>query len=120
MRTPTVSSGELGKAAQGAAVTFVGALVSALLGFALNILLARLLGPGGAGVVLSTMGVFTIAMTLALMGLDTTAIWLLPRLLVSAPRQVRSAFVRCSVPTPTAGRCSTGSAWRPGSCPRRP
>lgn len=91
--TPAAASGELARAARGAAVTFVGALVSAFLGFGLNFLVARLLGPAGSGVVLQAMGVFTIAMSLALLGTDTAAIWLLPRLRATDPRRVRSAFV---------------------------
>lgn len=83
---------ELGRAARGGAITFLGAAVSALAGFVFNLLLARLVGPHGAGVVLQAVAAFTIALAVARFGLDTTAVWLLPRLVRSDPEQVRPAI----------------------------
>ncbi|MBZ5739736.1 oligosaccharide flippase family protein [Nocardioides mangrovi] len=85
-------SSELGRAARGGAVTFAGAAVSAGAGFTFNVLLARLVGPHGAGVVLQSVAVFTIALAVAKFGLDTTAVWLLPRLVRTEPGRVRPAL----------------------------
>ncbi|NCT92597.1 oligosaccharide flippase family protein [Cellulomonas sp. APG4] len=74
-------------AASGA--SFVGAMVSAGAGFLLTLVLGRTLGPGGAGVVLQTIGVLTIAVGVGKVGLDTTAIWLLPRTRADEPAAVR-------------------------------
>ncbi|WP_168929505.1 flippase [Nocardioides sp. GY 10113] len=83
---------ELGRAARGGAITFVGAAVSALCGFLFNLLLARLVGPQGAGVVLQAIATFTIALAVGRLGLDTTAVWLLPRLSRQDPARVRAAL----------------------------
>lgn len=76
----TRPSTELGRAARGGAATFAGAAVSAGLGFLFSFLVARALGTSGAGVVLQTVAVFTMTMSVAKLGLDTAAVWLLPRL----------------------------------------
>ncbi|WP_338088803.1 polysaccharide biosynthesis C-terminal domain-containing protein [Nocardioides daphniae] len=86
-------SQELGRAARGAAVVLVGSALSALLGFAFVILLGRLLGADGSGVVLQMVAVFTIALSIGALGLDTAAIWLLPRLRQEQPELVRPALV---------------------------
>ena len=65
----------------------MGAAASAALGFAFSLLLARGLGADGAGVVLQAIGCFTIALGLARLGLDTTAVWLL---LGCGPRNLTS------------------------------
>lgn len=90
---PAASTSELGRAARGGAITFAGAATSALAGFAFNLLLARLIGPQGTGVVLQTLAVFTIALAATRFGLDTTAVWLLPRLVRHEPDRVRPALV---------------------------
>ncbi len=102
--------GELGRAARGAAITFVGAVTSAALGFLLNFIIARQLGPAGAGVVLQAMGIFTIAMSIALLGLDTTALWLLPRLTDEPPR-LRSAVLGLAVPAVIGAGVVAGAWW---------
>ena len=90
--------GELGRAARGGAVTFVGAGVSALAGFTFNVLLARLTGAHGAGVVIQSIAVFTIALSVCRFGLDTTAVWMLPRLLRTDPARVsRAVSTICSL-----------------------
>ena len=78
--------------ARGGAVGFVGAAMSALLGFAFSIVLARMLGSGGAGVVTQAIGVFTIVMALAKLGLDSTTIYLLPRLACDEPESIRASL----------------------------
>jgi len=95
---PVPVVGELGRAARGGAITFAGAGVSALAGFVFNILLARLTGAHGAGVVLQAIAVFTIALAIGKTGLDTTAVWLLPRLMRTARGEVRRAVaVLCAL-----------------------
>lgn len=94
---------ELGRAARGGAITFVGAAASAGLGFAFSLLLARLFGATDAGVVLQTVALFTIAVSVARLGTDTTAVWLLPRLRAQAPEAVPGAIVFLLTCTVSAG-----------------
>lgn len=75
--------------ARGSALGFVGAALSAVLGFALTIVLTRLLGSEGAGTVMQATGVFGIVLALAKCGLDSTALYLLPRLKADDPWQIR-------------------------------
>ena len=82
---------ELGRAARGGALTFVGAVASSVLGFVFSLLLARLLGPGDAGVVLQAVAVIAIGASIGRLGTDTTAVWLLPRLRTESPGEVRPA-----------------------------
>ena len=48
-----------------------------------------MLGAQGAGVVTQATGVFAIVMALAKVGLDSTAIYLMPRLALDAPEEIR-------------------------------
>ncbi|CUR55117.1 conserved membrane hypothetical protein [metagenome] len=95
---PSRADGELGRAARGGAITLVGAGLSAVLGFALSFLMARALGADGVGVVWQAIAAFTIVMSLARLGLDTTAVWLLPQLMSLDRSQVRGAVVGLLVP----------------------
>lgn len=81
----------LGGAARSSGLTFVGSLTSAVAGFALSLILARTLGTSGSGTVFQVISVFTIASAVAKLGLDTTAVWLLPRLAADGPDDVRRA-----------------------------
>lgn len=83
--------GELTRAARGGAVTFVGAGVSAACGFGFSLLLARFHGAGDAGVVLQALALMTIGASVARLGMDTTAVWLVPRLRTEDPAAVRPA-----------------------------
>lgn len=78
--------------ARGGIVGFVGAASSALLGFAFTIILSRMLGAQGAGIVTQATGVFAIVMALAKVGLDSTAIYLMPRLSLDAPEEIRATL----------------------------
>lgn len=78
--------------ARGGALGFIGAAMSALLGFVFSVVLARMLGSGGAGVVTQAIGVFALVMALAKMGLDSTTIYLLPRLACDEPETIRSSL----------------------------
>lgn len=79
-------------------MTLAGSAISALFGFALSVVLARLLGPEGAGVVLQAIAVFMIALSLVRLGLDTTAVWLLPSLVRDERSRVRSALTGMLLP----------------------
>lgn len=91
-------SGELGRAARGGAVTLLGSAASAVAGFTFNLMLARLLGAEGAGVVLQAVAAFTIALALAKLGLDTTAVWMLPRLVRTDRSRLRATTVGILLP----------------------
>ena len=66
--------------AKGGALSFVGAAVSAAMGLILIIVLGRLLGDAGSGVVLQIVGAFSIALGVARFGMDSASVWILPRL----------------------------------------
>lgn len=79
--------------ARSGAFAFVGAVVSAVAGLLLVIVLGRSYGAAGSGVMLQGIAAFTIALSLARGGLDTTSLWLLPRLRHDQPEQVRATVV---------------------------
>ncbi|GAA1158882.1 polysaccharide biosynthesis C-terminal domain-containing protein [Ornithinicoccus hortensis] len=87
-----MAASERTQLAKGVSVTFVGSVVSAALGFVLTFALARLLGEAGAGVVMQAMGVFTIVTVIGKLGLDSAALWLLPRLLIDHPAGIRGVL----------------------------
>lgn len=86
MTTPLASRGEL---ARGSALSFVGSATSAVMGLVLIIALGRTLGDAGSGIALQTIGVFTIALGVARFGMDSSAIWILPRLLEDDRQNIR-------------------------------
>lgn len=86
MTRPATARGEL---ARGGALSFVGSAVSAVMGLVLIIVLGRMLGDAGSGVVLQAVGAFTIALGVARFGMDSAAIWILPRQLEDSPHQLR-------------------------------
>lgn len=67
--------------ARSSALSFAGSATSALMGLVLIIVIGRTLGDVGAGVVLQVVAAFTIALGVARLGMDSTALWILPRLL---------------------------------------
>ncbi|MFN8195869.1 MAG: polysaccharide biosynthesis C-terminal domain-containing protein [Nocardioidaceae bacterium] len=83
-------SRELRAAARGGALTLVGSALSAALGFTFGIVLARLLGAHDSGVVVQAIAAFTIALSIGRIGADTCAVWILPPMVGSEPRRVRS------------------------------
>ncbi|MGH3097551.1 MAG: lipopolysaccharide biosynthesis protein [Streptosporangiales bacterium] len=97
------SGGEVHRAARGGALSFAGAGTSALLGFLLTVVLARLLGDTGAGVVLQVIAVFTIAFNLVKLGTDTGVLWLVPRLEGADTERLRGALVAAVAPVAAAG-----------------
>ena len=74
------------------AVSLFGSATSAIMGFILTVVLARTLGDVGSGVVLQAVAVFTIVLSLARAGMDSAAVWIMPRLVVHNPDQIRSAL----------------------------
>lgn len=72
----------------GAALSLVGSITGAALGFALTVVLARGLGDAGTGVVLQVLGLVTIAAVAGKVGLDSAALWQVPRLLLDRPGSV--------------------------------
>lgn len=86
------NSGEVLKAtARSSLLSFVGAMVSGLAGFGLSFILGRMVGPEGNGVVFQMISVFMIVSAIAKLGLDTTCVWLLPRLAIDGRADVRRA-----------------------------
>ncbi|QWW19171.1 oligosaccharide flippase family protein [Schaalia sp. 19OD2882] len=83
--------------ARGGSLGFVGAAGSAVLGFALTIMLTRMLGSQGAGVVMQATGVFALVVALSKVGMDSTVIYLLPRLVPSEPGEVRRTLTFMSL-----------------------
>lgn len=104
------AAGELRSAARGGAITLVGAVTSALLGFAFSVLLAKLLGSEGSGVVLQAIAAFTIAASVGRIGLDTCAVWILPPMVHSEPERVR-ATVRVLIVLAAAGAVALALLW---------
>lgn len=87
----SVAGAALRGAARSSVLSFAGALISGLAGFGLSLILGRGLGPVGSGFVFQMISVFTIATAIAKLGLDTTAVWLLPRLAIDSRRDIRTA-----------------------------
>lgn len=79
-------------AARSGAFSLFGSVISAVAGLLLVLVLGRAYGAAGAGVVLQTVAAFSIALGLARGGLDTTAVWLLPRLREQAVDHIRPAL----------------------------
>lgn len=89
----TAATKQRGALARGGMLSFAGSATSALLGFVLTILIARLLGAEGSGVVFQATGVFAVVMAFAKVGMDSTAIYLLPRVRLDNVGQLRSTVV---------------------------
>lgn len=102
--TAAVADNGARKLAREGAVGFVGAAASAFLGFVLTVVLARVLGDTGSGVILQAIAVFTIALSLARAGMDSAAVWIMPRLSAHDPSKIRGALLMMLLLT--AG-CST-------------
>ena len=102
--------GELGAAARGGIVSLLGAAASAGFGFLLVLVVARLLGVHDSGVLLQTIAVFMITVAVVRLGLDTVAMWLLPRLRVRDPAAVPAALAAILLPSLVAP-CVVVAAW---------
>jgi O-antigen/teichoic acid export membrane protein len=106
---PATGGPEQRALARGGIPSFIGAAASAVLGFLLTVALARLLGESGTGIVLQGIAVFTIALSLGRAGMDSTAIWLLPRLAESAPEQLRGTLTFLALVALIAGCAAAGA-----------
>lgn len=89
--------------ARGGALSFVGSALSAVLGFLFTVYLANALGDAGVGVVLQAISAFTIALALSKFGMDSTAIWLLPRLKLTEGRAIPGVLTELSCIVLAAG-----------------
>lgn len=96
-------TGEIREAARGGIISIVGAGTSAVMGFALTLVLARTYGDAGSGVILQAIAVFSIALGVARAGMDTAGIWILPRLALAEPARIRGAVMALLVPTAVVG-----------------
>ncbi|MCQ9163649.1 lipopolysaccharide biosynthesis protein [Arthrobacter sp. STN4] len=94
---------ELSHAARGGLFSVAGAATSAISGFALTFILTRTFGQSGSGVVLQAIAIFTIALGLARTGMDTTGVWLLPRLALTGASRIRGACTALLLPTLVVG-----------------
>lgn len=82
---------------------FLGAATSAVMGFVLTVVLARTLGDAGSGVVLQAVAVFTIVLSLARAGMDSVAVWIMPRLRVDNPSRIRGTLAMMFLVTTVSG-----------------
>ncbi|WP_221585060.1 lipopolysaccharide biosynthesis protein [Microbacterium sp. G2-8] len=89
--------------ARGGLVSFGGAAAGSALGLALIVVLGRLLGDAGAGVVLQAIAVLTIALAVARAGMDSTALWILPRLAIDGTAGLRGTTGRLVATAAAAG-----------------
>jgi O-antigen/teichoic acid export membrane protein len=89
--------------ARGAIAGFAGAATSAAMGFVLTVVLARSLGDTGSGVVLQAIAVFSIVLSLARAGMDSAAVWIMPRLALHDPSRIRSALAVMFLATAASG-----------------
>ncbi|MGO3661522.1 hypothetical protein, partial [Microbacterium gubbeenense] len=80
--------------ARASTVSFAGSAAGAALGIALVIVLGRTLGDAGAGVVLQAIAIFTIALGVARAGMDSAALWILPRLAEETPSALHPTVIR--------------------------
>ena len=80
-------------AARGGVLSLGGAVASSALGFVFTVVCARQLGVTGSGVVVQSIAAFTIALGVARFGMDTGAVWLLPRLADGAVSRIRGALL---------------------------
>jgi O-antigen/teichoic acid export membrane protein len=89
--------------ARSSLVGFLGAAVSAVMGFALTVVLAHGFGQSGAGIVLQVVGVTAILLGFAKVGMDSVVVWLLPPLRVTSPSEVRGALTLALLVAAAAG-----------------
>ncbi|MGV8886134.1 MAG: oligosaccharide flippase family protein [Microbacteriaceae bacterium] len=89
--------------ARGGVVSFAGSATSALLGFVLTVVLARTLGDAGSGVVLQAIAVFTIGLAVARAGMDSAAVWIMPRLAQHEPGRLRATLLLMLTTAAVAG-----------------
>lgn len=80
-----------GSLARSGLISFVGAIAAAVLGFALTVLISRVLGASGAGLFFTVAALFFILSNAVELGADTALVWDLPRLrALRRPAELRS------------------------------
>lgn len=91
----TIAEDERGRRrelARGGAIGLIGSVFSAGMGFVLIIVLGSL-GDYRAGIVLQAIGVYSIALGVARLGMDSAAVWIMPRLKASRSSHTSAAAV---------------------------
>lgn len=78
--------------ARSGSLSLAGAAISAVMGFAFTFLLARAFGEAGAGVAFQAIAVFSITLSLVKFGTDSLAVWLMPRLALERPDEIRPSL----------------------------
>lgn len=81
--------------ARGGSLSFVGSAFSAGMGFVLTVIVSRLMGAEGAGLFFQVTGIFAMVLAFAKFGMDSTSIYLIPRVKVDDAPKVFSAAVAC-------------------------
>lgn len=81
--------------ARGGSLSFIGSAFSAGMGFVLTVIVSRLLGTEGAGLFFQITGIFAMVLAFAKFGMDSTSIYLIPRVKLDDSRKVRSAVAAC-------------------------
>ncbi|MFV8381457.1 flippase [Corynebacterium hindlerae] len=81
--------------ARGGSLSFVGSAFSAGMGFVLTVIVSRMLGAEGAGLFFQVTGIFAMILAFAKFGMDSTSIYLIPRVKVDDPPKVFSAALAC-------------------------
>lgn len=85
------SSAPTADLARGSVLSLAGSTTGAAMGLLLVIVLGNLLGGRGTGVAFQAIAIFTIALAMARCGMDSAALWLLPRLRDDASSALRPA-----------------------------
>lgn len=106
----TSATDEIQGAARGGVVTFAGSSISSVMGFVLTLVLARQLGAAGSGVVVQVMAAFMIGLSVSRLGMDTTAVWIVPRLRHESPALVRQSSLAL-LAWAAVGGCLVAAAW---------
>ncbi|HYO39131.1 MAG TPA: polysaccharide biosynthesis C-terminal domain-containing protein [Nocardioidaceae bacterium] len=86
-------------------------MFSTAMGFVLALVLARQLGAAGSGVVLQVIAAFMIGLSVARLGMDTTAVWIVPRLRTESPALLRGACTGMVLSAGTAGVLGAAAWW---------
>ncbi|WP_427870480.1 polysaccharide biosynthesis C-terminal domain-containing protein [Leucobacter luti] len=90
---PRRSAGAEERLARKSLFSFAGSACSSIAGFVFIVGIARALGDRDAGIVLQAVGAFMIALGFSRFGMDSAAVWLLPRLAIDQQRSLRPTIL---------------------------
>ncbi|NUS73376.1 MAG: oligosaccharide flippase family protein [Corynebacteriales bacterium] len=106
------SPNEVAKIARSGGVSFAGAVIGALGGFALVVLVSRGLGASGAGVFSLLVAVFMTLTVAGRLGVDSALVRLLPRLRVQGRvQEITSTVIAALVPVTIAMTVGAAGLW---------